>query len=194
MKKHSSPAQAASLPASPRRCKMSASQAAKMRAFTPGPKASPRPSISVVHGGSFRQEPIDRQRHLRGIASAKPAIRCDALRGQSEQFRRRNYQRRHYALSRTAGLRNHRSASSGATSTPSNPPGAPHIKSQSEIERQRQRLEAEQSPRTRNPFSANCRLLFCGILFFAMISGLIALLPIGAEAHPHSSATCKDEC
>ena len=70
-------------------------------------------------------------------------------------------------------------AAAPSTSTPSNPPGAPHIKSASDIERQRQRLEADQAespkPVRKWPF------IILSILFFAMLAGAIALLFSGQK-------------
>lgn len=74
------------------------------------------------------------------------------------------------------------------TPAPSNPPSGPHIKSQSEIEQQRQRIEAEraqgQKPIRKWPF-----VLF-GILFFAMLAGAIALL-LSGQKKPQSTTTVQ---
>jgi hypothetical protein len=75
-----------------------------------------------------------------------------------------------------------------APPTHSNPPGGPHIKSESEIERQRQRLAADQTqepkPIRKWPF------VIFGILFFALIAGTIVLLQPG-QKKPQLSATIQ---
>jgi hypothetical protein len=74
-----------------------------------------------------------------------------------------------------------------ATTAPSNPPGAPHIKSESEIERQRQRLAADQTqepkPIRKWPF------VILGILFFTLVAGVIALVQTSQKKPQPTAAT-----
>jgi len=72
---------------------------------------------------------------------------------------------------------------------PSKAPGAPHIKSEGEIERQRQRLEAEQ---TQKPIRKWPFIVF-GFLFFAAIAGVIALSSSGSKKSPQPATVQRHD-
>jgi hypothetical protein len=67
-----------------------------------------------------------------------------------------------------------------AARPPASPPAAPPIKSQDEIDRQRQRLEAERGQGQKPKWP----LILLGIVFLAAVGGAIALLPQGKKKSP----------